>query len=120
MKFLANMGISNRTTAWLRQKGHDAIHLRDQGLRELPDEEILSKARSENRIVLTMDLDFGYLLALSGDRTPRVILFRLSDERSENVNEKLDQALTQFGNDLELGPIVSVGDDAIRARRLPI
>jgi len=50
---------------------------RDQQLMKLPDAEILQKARSENRIVLTFDLDFGDLLAASGENLPSVIIFRL-------------------------------------------
>ena len=120
MRFLGNMGISTRTITWLRQQGHDAIHLRDEGLQRAADEDILKKARSEERIVLTMDLDFGYLLAISGAELPSVILFRLEDESSEIVNKRLEDVLIQCANDLEAGSIVSVSELSIRVRRLPI
>jgi predicted nuclease of predicted toxin-antitoxin system len=120
MRFLADMGISMRTVVWLRQQGHDAIHLREEGLQRLADEAILAKARTEERILLTMDLDFGYLLAVSEEHLPSVILFRLSDERSEVVNKRLADALAQCMSDLEAGAILSVSEAAIRARRLPI
>jgi predicted nuclease of predicted toxin-antitoxin system len=29
MRFLADMGISLRTVSWLREQGHDVVHLRD-------------------------------------------------------------------------------------------
>jgi predicted nuclease of predicted toxin-antitoxin system len=53
MKFLADMGISLRTVSWLRNAGYDAVHLRDEGLQRLPDDQILVKARTEGRILLT-------------------------------------------------------------------
>ena len=56
MKFLADMGISPRTIAKLRQEGYDAIHLVEEGLEKLEDREILAKARNEGRIVLTARL----------------------------------------------------------------
>jgi len=59
MRFLADMGISHRVTEWLRTEGHDVRHLRDEGLQKLPNGEIFSKARAEQRIILTFDLDFG-------------------------------------------------------------
>ena len=31
MRFLADMGVSQRVVEWLRTQGHDAIHLRDEG-----------------------------------------------------------------------------------------
>ena len=64
MKFLADMGISLLTVAWLRNAGYDIVHLREQGLQKLPDDEIVIKARTEGRIVLTVDLDFAQLLAV--------------------------------------------------------
>ena len=120
MKFLADMGISMRTVVWLRTLGHDAVHLREQGLQRAVDAEIVAKASAEGRIVLTMDLDFGYLLAVSGQHVPSVILLRLSDERSEVVNDRLGDVLAQCHEALEAGAIISVGDETIRVRRLPI
>ena len=64
MKFLADMGVSPLTVKALCELEYDAIHLCEQGLERLSDSLIMSKAKSENRIVLTFDLDFGDLLAL--------------------------------------------------------
>jgi predicted nuclease of predicted toxin-antitoxin system len=120
LRFLADMGISQRTVEWLRQQGHDAVHLREEGLQRLEDPDILAKARAEGRILLTMDLDFGYLLAVSGGQLPSVIIFRLSDERSDSVNARLTEVLATGEAELQTGAIVSVSDAAIRVRRLPI
>jgi predicted nuclease of predicted toxin-antitoxin system len=57
MRFLADMGVSLRVVEWLRSFGHDAIHLRDEGLQKLPNGEIFRKAIREQRVVLTFDLD---------------------------------------------------------------
>lgn len=120
MRFLGNMGISTRTIVWLRENGHDAIHLREQGLQRLPDSEILVKARDENRIILTMDLDFAQLLAIGKETLPSVILFRLEDERSEVVNARLRETLQIATDALASGAIISVDEDSIRVRQLPI
>lgn len=120
MRFLANMGISMHTMLWLREHGHDAIHLREAGLSRAADEAVLEKARIEKRVVLTMDLDFGYLLSISQARLPSVVLFRLEDESSEMVNERLKSVLVQCGDDWEAGAIISVNEETIRVRRLPI
>ena len=66
MRFLADMGISQRVVTWLAEQSHDAAHLRDQGLQRLEDRDIFAKAYQESRIILTWDLDFGEILALSG------------------------------------------------------
>src|SRR2546425_6113125 len=77
VKFLADMGISPKTVAFLYALGHDAVHLADQGLERLPDQGIVAKARQEGRIVLVHDLGFGELVAASGATLPSVITFRL-------------------------------------------
>ncbi len=120
MKFLANMGISPRTVEWLRSQGYDAIRLVEEGLQRLTDEEIVVKARQEERIILTMDLGFGSLLVISGQVLPSVILFRLTDERPEFVNERLAKVLESFESELTAGAIISVSDETIRVRKLPV
>jgi hypothetical protein len=65
MKFLADMGISLRTVEQLRQQGYDAMHLAEQRLERLADADILAKARTEGRVLLTVDLDFAQLSAMS-------------------------------------------------------
>jgi predicted nuclease of predicted toxin-antitoxin system len=41
--------------SWLRSAGYDVVHLRDEGLQRLTDDQILVKARTEGRILLTVD-----------------------------------------------------------------
>ena len=59
------MGVAVRIVEWLRREGHDARHLRDEGLQRMPDSDIFDKAISEDRIVLTfvdMNLEPSRLL----------------------------------------------------------
>ena len=120
MKFLADMGISPRVVEELRRKGHDAVHLAEQGLYRMVDGDILKKARQENRILLTHDLDFGELLAASGGNLPSVIVFRLKDMRAPNVGQHLFSILNQQSEALNKGAILSVTEQKVRIRTLPI
>jgi predicted nuclease of predicted toxin-antitoxin system len=81
MRFLADMGVSMRVVEWLRASGHDAIHLRDEGLQKLPNGEIFQRAIRQERVVLTFDLDFGEIVAASGGTSIGAILFRLRNTR---------------------------------------
>ena len=65
MRNLADMGVDVRLIDWLRRHGHDAKHLRDEGLHRMPNGEIFAKAISENRTIITFDLDFGEIVALA-------------------------------------------------------
>lgn len=89
MRFLADMGVAKRVVNWLNEEGHDAVHLRDEKLHKLPDVDIFAKAFSEQRIILTFDLDFGEIVALSGGKSVSVILFRLHNTRTLHVIERL-------------------------------
>lgn len=114
------MGVSGTTTRDLRSAGHDVIHLREVGLKKMPDSEILAKARAEKRILLTFDLGFGELVAASGDTVPSVISFRLSDERPSAVTPRLLRVIKERRAELEAGAIISVEMARYRVRHLPI
>jgi predicted nuclease of predicted toxin-antitoxin system len=114
------MGVSQRLVVWLRQQGHDAIHLRDQGLRRLPNGDIFTKAADEQRIILTWDLDFTEILALSGTNTVSAVVFRLLNTRSANVIRRLERVLATSTRDLIEGAIISVEESRHRVRLLPL
>ena len=94
MRFLADMGVVN----WLRQNGHDAKHLRAEGLHRIPNGEIFAKAISENRIIITFDLDFGEIVALSKREKVSIILFRLHNTRTSHLFDSffLEVSVDQF------------------------
>jgi predicted nuclease of predicted toxin-antitoxin system len=120
MKFLADMGLARSTVAFLRARGHDAVHLRDEGLQRLGDDKIVEKAVTEGRVILTHDLDFGRIVAVSGATVPSVISFRLQDMRPAQVNHYLAEVLARFTAELKAGALVSVNEQAIRIRPLPV
>lgn len=119
MKFLADMGVSQRVVEFLRDASHDVVHLRDQGLQKLPNGEIFRKAVQEQRVVLTFDLDFGEIVAGASGTIPSVILFRLHNTRSSFVIERLRVVLSQAADALEHGAFVVAQDGRFRVRMLP-
>jgi predicted nuclease of predicted toxin-antitoxin system len=118
MRFLADMGVAWRIVEWLRAAGHDAIHLREEGLQRMPNGEIFKKTASEERVILTFDLDFGEIVALSGGCKASVILFRLHNTRAPHVMDRLNKVLKDSGEALERGAIVVVEESRHRTRRL--
>jgi predicted nuclease of predicted toxin-antitoxin system len=120
MRFLADMGVSMRVVEWLRASGHDAMHLRDEGLQKLPNGEIVQKAIREERVVLTFDLDFGEIVAASGGTSIGAILFRLRNTRADFVVQRLKAVLDRSTEELAQGAVVLVEDGRHRVRRLPI
>jgi predicted nuclease of predicted toxin-antitoxin system len=70
--------------------------------------------------IITMDLDFGGLLALSGMTRPSVIIFRLRNPDANHINKMLKDMLPELLDELEAGAIITVEEKRVRVRRLPI
>ncbi len=119
MRFLADMGVALRIVEWLRASGHDAVHLREEGLQRMANGAIFAKAASEKRIILTFDLDFGEIVALSGGKPVGVVLFRLHNTRTPHVMDRLNTVLKDSHEALGQGAIVVVEESRHRIRRLP-
>jgi len=106
---------------FLNAAGHDALHVRDVGLLMAPDRVILERARTERRILVSADTDFGQLLATSEASLPSVILLRREGERGASRQAAL--LLSNFGQvaaDLDAGSIVVMEATRVRVRRLPV
>jgi predicted nuclease of predicted toxin-antitoxin system len=114
------MGVSGAVAEWLRAQGHEAVHLRDQGLHRAADLDIFAKAIAEQRVVLTFDLDFGEIAALSRGQKASVILFRLQNTRTAHVIDRLAEVLADCVPALEHGAVVIVEESRHRVRLLPV
>lgn len=51
MRFLADVGVSRTLAVELRRRGHEVIHLSEERLHRLPDDEILKLAQQEQRVI---------------------------------------------------------------------
>ena len=120
MRFLADMGVSMSTVRGLRRLGHEVVHLREEGLMRMEDPDIVRKARAEDRIIITFDLDFGEILALSRSASPSVVLLRVRNATPEAITPRLSQVIQQCEDELKEGVFVTVEDLGYRLRRLPI
>ncbi len=120
MRFLVDACVDVRVAEWLRSEGHDAMHLRDEGLQHLPNGEIFIKAIAEERAIVTFDLDFSEITALSQGQVVSVLVLRLHNPRVRNVIDRLAAVLPHAASVLESGAIISGEDARYRIRRLPI
>jgi predicted nuclease of predicted toxin-antitoxin system len=121
VKFLLDENLSPLLAEFLNAAGHDALHVRDVGLLMAPDRVILERARTERRILVSADTDFGQLLATAEASLPSVILLRREGERGASRQAAL--LLSNFGQvaaDLDAGSIVVMEATRVRVRRLPV
>ena len=116
MRLLANENIPQYVVDILREKGYDVtwIHIDAPGS---SDEEALARARTEKRILITFDKDFGELVFRSRrPGNPGVILLRIPMISSEYVARLVVEILTSR-TDWE-GHFSGVEEDRVRMRAL--
>ncbi len=77
MKFLVDVGVSNKVEKYLKDAGFDTKCIRELNP-FLKDIEIIEIAAKDKRVVITMDKDFGELIYRQGLVHLGVILVRLA------------------------------------------
>jgi predicted nuclease of predicted toxin-antitoxin system len=120
VRFLIDMPLSPELATWLVQQGHDAVHALHLGLDRAPDETIVERARTEQRVIVTADLDYPRLLALTQAEGPGLILFRGGDYSEQESIERLTRALETTPQEELPTSLLVIEKARIRRRRLPL
>jgi predicted nuclease of predicted toxin-antitoxin system len=120
MRFLVDQPVSPLLTDWLRQAGHEAFHVRERGLSRASDAEIFSVATSEGAIIVTADLDFSRIVALSGRAEPGLILFRPGNLTDEQMLELLKTVIDRVPAEQLQRAIVVADKTTLRVAPLPL
>ncbi|MCX8090225.1 MAG: DUF5615 family PIN-like protein [Verrucomicrobiae bacterium] len=117
MRLCANENIPEDCVIRLRQDGHDVLWIREAAP-GTPDDAVLARAWSENRLLITFDKDFGGLVFRRGARGSHgVVLFRISQPSPAALAERVATVLAS--RDDWQGHFSVVDDFTIRLRRLP-
>lgn len=83
----------------LRQQGYDVIRASETGQARADDQQILNKAISESRILITLDEHFGDWVILPLSRHPGVIRLKVHPATSENVAKILLPILSLYSQE---------------------
>ena len=101
LRFLVDVNVGFAVADSLREGGHDVIFAGDVDWR-MPDAVMLSLAHGEQRIILTMDTDFGELVYHSRQLHAGVLLLRMPganrDEKIRVVREIVSRHGDQIAN----------------------
>ncbi len=78
MRFLVDAQLPPALARWLREAGHEAVHVEDAGLRDAEDGEIWTHALENDAIIMTKDEDFA-ARTMQASRAPMIVWLRVSN-----------------------------------------
>lgn len=116
MKFLIDRCAGRHLADWLREQGHDAVESREKGP-DPGDRVLLDWALAEQRVLVTMDKDFGQIVYVQN--APHCGLIRLPDVPWAQRIALMRMLLETHAKDLADGAILTVRGDRIRVSRVP-
>ena len=116
MKFIVDESTGKSVVDYLRSLHCDVLSVYET-MRQAPDREILLRAETDKRILITNDKDFGELIVRSGQFHFGAVLLRLHDESPSNKARVIRSLLEKFAARLE-GHFTVATDSDIRIRPL--
>lgn len=97
----------------IRAARHDVVWAGDWA-EDPGDPEIIARATSEGRVLITLDKDFGELAVVH--RHPHGGIVRLVGFRASDQGPKIVEILERYHGELEQGAIVTVEPGRVRVR----
>lgn len=82
MRFLLDVGVGRATEKALKADGHDVASMLEDG-QSATDKEILQRAVAEDRIVVSVDLDFGEYVVRRRLSHRGVLVLRMDDANGQ-------------------------------------
>ena len=119
-RFFLDQAISPKLGEWLRAGGHDAVHVREIGLSRAADVELVALAVQERRVIVTADLDFSRILALSRSHEPGLVLFRSGSLTDADMQSLMERVLERVPEPELHRSVVVLDRRALRIARLPL
>lgn len=98
-KLLLDENIGFLVAERLRKEKYNTVSVLEK-MPGVEDSIVLAKAREEERVIVTLDHDFGRLVFRDLKKHAGVILLRLEHESAENIARVLLDTLKQYGNQL--------------------
>lgn len=117
MRLKLDENLPRSLLAPLRQAGHDATTAREEGLSGSPDRDVLARAGTEQRVLVTLDRGFANVHRYPLESHSGIVVLRLGVQGPAALHAAVGRLvdsglLTEFGNGLAV-----VEEARIRIRR---
>lgn len=120
MKLLLDMNLSPALCDAFAKRGVEAIHWSQVGPAEATDQQILQWADANGCVVFTHDLDFGAILAGSGEKRASVIQVRAPNLLDHELVSVVAGVVHDQEAVLQAGALVVIEPHRQRMRILPL
>lgn len=101
----------------LRQYGHDAVTVFEEGLRGEPDTDLANVCRQEGRAIVTLDLDLANIRDFPPGDYDGIIVLRLNDQSRASLLQVLRRIFPLFDTEPLVGRLWIVDEHRIRIRQ---
>ena len=119
MKIIVDVSLSPEWVQLLTKAGIEAVHWATLGEANAADAEIMRFAVEHVWIIITHDLDFSAMLFESGAEKPSVVQLRAADVNPQVIGAAVVLALSQLGEELTAGAVITIDLNRTRLRLLP-
>ena len=116
MRFIVDRCAGRRLAEWLHNEGHDVLDTGTLGP-DPGDRNLLERANLEDRVLITLDKDFGELIYLH--ESPHAGMIRLPDVRMPERIALVEEAINHYTQALEERAIVTIQGGRVRVSRTP-
>ena len=113
MKVLLDACMCSGARDELEEAGHDVSRV-GVSLPTLSDDQVLHRAYQENRVLVTLDKDFGEWAVLH--RRPHSGIVRIVGYRASQQGDVCARILHRYGQELAAGALVTVEPGRVRIR----
>lgn len=117
LRFLADENCDHAVVRALRADGYDVAALAETTTRSI-DDLIIEQARREQRILLTEDKDFGWLVFVRAAASIGVILIRFPAPARAGLGPAVSQLVREHASEIR-GTFTVVEPGRVRISRLP-
>ena len=114
------MNISPKWVELLAAHGHETVHWSNIGAPGASDATIMDWARAHDHVVMTSDLDFGEILAITNGALPSVIQLRDGRNNPATMLPLVLNALAKSADALVKGALVTIDQHKNRLKMLPL
>jgi predicted nuclease of predicted toxin-antitoxin system len=116
MRFKVDENLPPEVTSLLRDLGHDARTIWDEGLSGRPDAELAQACQAERRTLVTLDTGFGDIRTYPPEQFAGLIVLRLAKQNRSHVLAVFRRVMTLIPAEPLSGRLWVVEEDRVRVR----